>query len=136
MDSAALGANFHSLHKLSITQTHTSGNSSDFCCDCCYQFTICLMVVVVHIILNTFASGRNREFLYQNNRIARGFAQEFFWSGKQYRPGQRLKYAANLLVCTRKNFLLGGCRFCLSDVKSGGLLGHLGPLYLALGTNR
>jgi len=45
------------------------------------------------------------------------------------------KDAASLLVCTRKkNFLLGG--FFVSDVISGGLLGHLGPLCLALGTNR
>jgi len=32
--------------------------------------------------------------------------------------------------------LLGGCRFFVSDVISGGLLGHLGPLCLALGANR
>jgi len=45
------------------------------------------------------------------------------------------KDAASLLVCTQKNFLLGGCRFFVSDVISGGLLGHLGPLCLALGAN-
>jgi len=32
--------------------------------------------------------------------------------------------------------LLGECRFFVSDVISGGLLGHLGPLCLALGANR
>jgi len=32
--------------------------------------------------------------------------------------------------------LLGGCRFFVSDVISGGLFGHLGPLCLALGANR
>ena len=48
-----------------------------------------------------------------------------------------LKDAASLLVCTRKNkFLRGGCRFYVNDVISGGLLGHLGPLCLALGANR
>ena len=36
----------------------------------------------------------------------------------------------------KKDFLLGGCRFFVSDVISGGLLGHLGPLCLALGANR
>ena len=47
------------------------------------------------------------------------------------------KDAASLLVCTRKKiFLLGGCVFFVSDVISGGLLGHLGPLCLALGANR
>jgi len=35
-----------------------------------------------------------------------------------------------------KNFLVGGCGFFVSDVLSRGLLGHLGPLYLALGSNR
>ena len=34
-----------------------------------------------------------------------------------------------------KIFLVGGCRFFVSDVISGGLLGHLGPLHLALGPN-
>ena len=35
-----------------------------------------------------------------------------------------------------KNFLPGGYGFSMSDVISGGLLGHLGPLCLALGVNR
>jgi len=47
------------------------------------------------------------------------------------------KNAASLVVCTRiKNFWLGGYRFYVSDVISGGLLGHFGPLCLALGSNR
>ena len=37
---------------------------------------------------------------------------------------------------SKKKFLLGGCGFFVSDVICGGLLGHLGPLCLALGTNR
>jgi len=45
------------------------------------------------------------------------------------------KDAASLLICTQKNFLLGGCGFFVSDVISRGLLGHLGPLCLALGAN-
>jgi len=44
------------------------------------------------------------------------------------------KDAASLLVRTRKKFLLGGCRFLVSDI-SAGLLGHVGPLCLALGAN-
>jgi len=32
-------------------------------------------------------------------------------------------------------FFLGGCGFFASDVISGGLLGNLGPLCLALGAN-
>jgi len=46
------------------------------------------------------------------------------------------KDAASLLVCTRKKIFAWGVRFFVSDVISGGLLGHLGPLCLALGANR
>jgi len=50
-------------------------------------------------------------------------------------PVKVSKDVASLLVCTRKTF------FCLrdvvvSDVISGGLLGHRDPLCLALGANR
>jgi len=51
-------------------------------------------------------------------------------------PVKVSKDTASHLVCTRKKFLLGEWVFFVSDVISGGLLGHLGPLYLALGTNR
>jgi len=34
------------------------------------------------------------------------------------------KDAASLLVCTRKKIITWGCRFFVSDVISGGLLGH------------
>jgi len=45
--------------------------------------------------------------------------------------------SASLVDCTwKKIFSLEGCRFFVTDVISGGLLGHLGPLYLALGANR
>jgi len=41
------------------------------------------------------------------------------------------------LDCTRKkNFLVMVCVFFVIDVISGELLGHFGPLCLALGTNR
>jgi len=46
------------------------------------------------------------------------------------------KDTASLLVCTRKKFFWLGVPDFLSDAISGGLLGHLGPLYLALGANR
>jgi len=38
------------------------------------------------------------------------------------------KNAASLLVCTLKKIFAWGCRFFVSDVISGRLLGHLGPL--------
>jgi len=47
------------------------------------------------------------------------------------------KDVASLLVYTRKKFFcLGGVGFLVSDVISGGLLGHLGPLSLVLEANR
>jgi len=40
------------------------------------------------------------------------------------------KDAAGLVVCTCKKMFVGGCRFFVSDVISGGLLDHLGQLHL------
>jgi len=45
------------------------------------------------------------------------------------------KDAASLVVCIWKSFWLEVLVF-VSDVMSGGLFGHLGQLYLALGTNQ
>jgi len=46
------------------------------------------------------------------------------------------KNVASLVDRLEKKFLLGGCSLSVSDVISGGLFGHLGPLCLALGANR
>jgi len=43
---------------------------------------------------------------------------------------------ASLVACTSKKFFGWGCRFFVGDVISRGLLGHLGQLHLALGSNR
>jgi len=45
------------------------------------------------------------------------------------------KDVVSLLACTRKKFLFGVCGFFVSDIISGGLSGHLGPLHLALDPN-
>jgi len=45
------------------------------------------------------------------------------------------KDSESLVVCTWKKFLVGGCGFVVSNVLSGGLLGHLGQIHLALGSN-
>jgi len=50
-------------------------------------------------------------------------------------PVKVSKDAAGLLVCTQKKIFAWWVQFFVSDVKSGGLLGHLGPLCLALGAN-
>jgi len=46
--------------------------------------------------------------------------------------------STSLVDCIRKKIfggVVGGCGFFVSDVISGGLLGHLGPLCLALGAS-
>jgi len=51
-------------------------------------------------------------------------------------PVKSLKDTASLVACTRKKFFGWGLWIFVSDVISGGLLGHIGPLHLALGSNR
>jgi len=54
-----------------------------------------------------------------------------------YRPGKSLKKRSkSSSLHSKETLLLGGCGLSVSDVLSGGLLGHLGPLCLALGANR
>jgi len=61
----------------------------------------------------------------------------FLWSGMLNRPGKSLKRCGkSSSLHSKKNFLLGDAGFFVSDVISGGLLDHLGPLCLALGANR
>ena len=58
------------------------------------------------------------------------------FSAQRYRPGKRLKRSdKSSSLHSKKNFFVGVCGFFVSDIISGGLLGHLGPLYLALGAN-
>jgi len=88
-------------------------------------------------MLNTLASARIRGFSGKKRLNARGFAREFLRSGMLHRPGESIKKRGqSSRLHSKKIFLLGGCRFVVSDVISGGLLGHLGPLCLALGANR
>jgi len=54
-----------------------------------------------------------------------------------YRPGKSIKKRGQTgRLDSKTNFLRGGLGLSVSDVISGGLLGHLGPLCLALGANR
>jgi len=83
------------------------------------------------------ASGFFRGFLEKKRLNARGFVREFLRSGMLYRPGKSLKKRRkSSSLYSKKNFLLGRCTLSVSDVISGGLLDHLGPLCLALGVNR
>ena len=85
--------------------------------------------------VNSLASGCFRGFSEKSRLNALGFVREYLRSCSGYGPSRSVKDAASLLICTQKIFLLGGCGFFVSDVISRGLLGHLGPLCLALGAN-
>jgi len=84
---------------------------------------------------NSLASGCFRGFSEKKRLNACGFAWEFLWSDMLYRPGKSLKrHGKSSSLHSKNNFLLGGV--FVSDVISRGLLGHLGPLCLALSANR
>jgi len=86
--------------------------------------------------LNTLASGCFWGFSEKKHLNARGFLREFLRSGMLYRPGKSLKrHGKSSSLHLKKIFLLRGCGLSVSDVISGGLLGHVGPLCLALGAN-
>ena len=87
--------------------------------------------------LNSLASGCFRGFQKKKRLHARGSAWEFLRFGMLYRPGKSLKRRGkSSSLHSKKNFCLGVAGFFVSGVISRGLLGHLGPLCLALGANR
>jgi hypothetical protein len=52
MASSALKAHLHTSRKI-VNDSHTFllWDFPDLCCDCCLQFTNCLRIVLIHIIL-------------------------------------------------------------------------------------
>jgi len=87
--------------------------------------------------INSLASTSIWGFSEKKRLNACGFVWEFLWSGILYRPGKSLKRRGkSSSLHSIRIFLLVGCGFFVGDVISGGLLGHLGPLCLALSTNR
>jgi len=65
------------------------------------------------------------------------FCVGYLHSCTGYGPGRSVKRRGkSSSLHSKKIFLLGGHGFFVSDVISGGFLGHLGPLCLALGANR
>jgi len=82
-------------------------------------------------------SGCFWAFLKKKRLNARGFARELLRSCMGYGPGRSIKrHSKSSSLHSKIIFLLGECGFFASDVISGGLLGQLGPLCLALGANR
>ena len=90
--------------------------------------------VEIDTAVNSLASGWFRGFPEKKNLNALDFAWNFSGPVCSTDLVKISKDASSPLLCTKKNFW--GCGFFVSDVISGGLLGHLGPLCLALGTNR
>jgi len=58
------------------------------------------------------------------------------FSGKHYRPNQKLKGLGKACSLHSKKYFGWGYGFFVSDVISGRLLGHLGQLHLAPDPNR
>jgi len=84
--------------------------------------------------VNFFTSGKFRGFLNKTNgshvacmSVTLGSTVEESCS-KAQKTRQVLQFAMKI-------FFGWGCGFFVSDITSGGLLGHLGPLHLALGPN-
>jgi len=88
---------------------------------------------VVHFEVRFKLRFQNFDFFQSKNSwITHDLAREYLWSGKRYRPGQKLKrLSKSCSLHSKKMFLLGWVDF-LMDVISGGLLGHF---HLALGPN-
>ena len=85
---------------------------------------------------NTSMSRLIKRFA-KNSWIARGFAWEYLRSCSGYGPGGSVKRRSkSCSLHSQKKIFAWGVRVFVSDVISGGLLGHLGPLFLALGANR
>ena len=92
----------------------------------CYRLKKAYWLSISENILLTLWCPATFGDLKKKHRNARGFARELLISVKR-----RGKPSA----VHSKNFLVGGRRFFVSDVISGGLLSHLGPHYLTLGAN-
>jgi len=84
-----------------------------------------LLHLIIFDVFNSLASGCFQGFSEKKHLNAHGFAREFLWSCMLYRPGKSLKRRGkSSSLHSKKNFCLGG-GFFISDVISGGLLGHL-----------
>jgi len=92
--------------------------------------------MLIYFPFNTLTPRWIRGFSDKKRLNARGFAQEYLCSCMGYRPGRSVKrHSKSSSLHSKKIFLVGACGFFVSDVISGGLLGHLGPVCLALGTS-
>ena len=86
-------------------------------------------------VLDFFAAGKFRGFRTKTTglHVALREYNSGTESGRELFKGS--KDLASLVVCNEQQFFGWGCSFFVSDIVSKGLLGHLDPLYLALGPN-
>ena len=76
------------------------------------------------------------EYSEKKRPNARGLVREYLCSCMGYGPGQSVKRRGkSSSLHSKKSFLLWDAGFFVSEVTSGVLFGHLGPLCLALGAN-
>jgi len=83
---------------------------------------------MVYLYFDFGLKNSNFQLPYQHPSSSADCARELFNGSKQIGQSSRLH--------SKKKFLPGGCGFSVSEVISAELLGHLGPLCLALGANR
>ena len=102
------------------------------------SFCICNQnLLSTHICLQHFGVWLLLRIFEKKRLNAHGFAREYLRSCVGYGPGRSVKrHGKSSSLHLKKNFLLWGCGFFMSDIISGGLLGHHGPLCMALGANR
>jgi len=86
--------------------------------------------------LNTLAPSCFRGFSEKKRLNACGFVWEYLRSCTGYGPGRSIERCGKSFGLHSKKIFAWGMRIFVSDVISGGLLGHLGPLCLALGAKR
>jgi hypothetical protein len=91
MASSALKAHLHTSQKI-VNDSHTFllRDFPDLCCDCCLQFTNCLRIVLIHIILeiptqinitDLFREENPKSYqTYLKRKICR--ATRLIWRGK------------------------------------------------------
>jgi len=106
-------------------------NTVDFCCTTAFRVAAFSVEIV-----NTLASGCFRGFsekkLPKRMWLCAGISPLLFglWTWSKGQKTRQVFWSA-----LEKKFFAWEMRVFVSDVISGGLLGHLGPLCLALGAN-
>jgi len=98
-----------------------------------FQLVIC-STCSLHICSTLWRLAAFGGFREKNTKSHKALCKNF--SGLVSATDSVKKRSKSCSLHSKKNFFVGGCGFFVSDVISVGLSGHLGPLHLALGSNR